>query len=150
MLPTPAELREHARRLHQAAQKEPAPEIRRRLLSHALALAQFAEHLERDERIADFVVHENIERYRRILADAPEKDKPTVAALLSEEQMKLIVQEKAERLRMKAEECRAVAEQMTLPAAQASYRHLAESYEAMARHIEAMATEAEDKKPAAG
>ncbi len=149
MLPTPAELREQARRFQQAAENEPAPEIRRPLLSHAFALAQFAEHLERDERIADFVVHENIERYRRILAEAPETDKPMVAALLSEEQMKLIVQQKAERLRMKAEECRAVAEQMTLPVAQTSYRHLAESYEAMARHIEAMASKAKDKKTAA-
>jgi hypothetical protein len=42
-------LREEARQYRQAAKKETSPEIRRRLANHALALAQLAEKIEREE-----------------------------------------------------------------------------------------------------
>ena len=48
-MPRSRELRAEARRYREAAKKETSPEIRRRLASHALALAQLAEKLERDE-----------------------------------------------------------------------------------------------------
>jgi hypothetical protein len=48
-VPTPAELREESRQYRQAAKKETTPEISRRLALHALALAQLAEKIEREE-----------------------------------------------------------------------------------------------------
>jgi len=46
---TPAELRELSRRSREAAAKEKTPQIKRGLASHALALAQLAERIERKE-----------------------------------------------------------------------------------------------------
>lgn len=48
-MPTPGELREQARLYRQVAKMESTLEIRRRLINHALALAQLAEKIERDE-----------------------------------------------------------------------------------------------------
>ena len=48
-MPTPGELRDEARLYRQAARKESSPEIRRKLANHALALAQLAEKIEREE-----------------------------------------------------------------------------------------------------
>jgi len=67
MLLTPAEWRARSRLYRQMAETETALEIRRRLASHALVLAQLAEKIERDE----FVTETNIERYRGLLAQAP-------------------------------------------------------------------------------
>ena len=47
VMPTPAELRENARLYRQSALEEPEPELKIRLASHALALAQLAEAMER-------------------------------------------------------------------------------------------------------
>jgi hypothetical protein len=48
-MPTPGELREDARRYKRAARDEATPEIKIRLVSHAFALAQLAEKIERKE-----------------------------------------------------------------------------------------------------
>ena len=47
MLLTPADLRELSRLYRDASEKETTLEIKRRLASHALALAQLAEKIER-------------------------------------------------------------------------------------------------------
>jgi hypothetical protein len=86
MPPTPAELREQSRLYRQAAEKETTVEFKRRLASHALALAQLAEKIERDE----FVAQANIERYRRMLAQGLDaKRRRMIEALLQEERAKL-------------------------------------------------------------
>lgn len=55
---TPAELREQSRLYREASAKESVPEFKRRFASHALALAQLAERIERapgdGETVADF------------------------------------------------------------------------------------------------
>jgi hypothetical protein len=48
-MPTPAELREASRQAREAATKETAPHLKQTLASHAFALAQLAEKLEREE-----------------------------------------------------------------------------------------------------
>ena len=48
-MPRPGELRDEARLYRQAAREESSPEIRRKLAAHALALAQLAEKIEREE-----------------------------------------------------------------------------------------------------
>ena len=48
-MPTPAELREQSRLYRKATDKEITLAIKRRLASHALALAELAEKIERDE-----------------------------------------------------------------------------------------------------
>jgi hypothetical protein len=51
---TPTELREEARRYRQASAEETEPHLKRHLASHALALAQLAEMIERDEAVFGF------------------------------------------------------------------------------------------------
>jgi hypothetical protein len=46
---TPAELRDQSRMYREAAAKEVVPEFKRRLASHALALAQLAEKMDRED-----------------------------------------------------------------------------------------------------
>lgn len=46
---TPSELRDQARLYRDASAQEPVLELRRRLASHALALAQLAERVEREQ-----------------------------------------------------------------------------------------------------
>jgi hypothetical protein len=46
-MPTPAQLLEASRGYCEAAEMEATPEIKRRLTSHALALARLAEEIER-------------------------------------------------------------------------------------------------------
>lgn len=46
----PAELREQARRYGEAARKETEPETKRKLRAEALALAQLAEKVEREQQ----------------------------------------------------------------------------------------------------
>ena len=48
-MPTPAELRDDARRFTRAAEEETTRPLKQMLASHALALAQLAEKIERDE-----------------------------------------------------------------------------------------------------
>lgn len=85
MLLRPARLRELSQFYRQAAKREATAEIRRRLASHALALAELAEKIERDE----FVTAANIERYRQLLAQAlDDTRRRTIEALLVEERKK--------------------------------------------------------------
>lgn len=85
MLLRPAKLRELSRLYRHAAEQEPTLEIKRRLASHALALAELAEKVEREE----FVTEANIERYRHLLAQAvDEKQRKTIETLLMEEREK--------------------------------------------------------------
>ncbi|MGO8915493.1 MAG: hypothetical protein ACLQJR_06255 [Stellaceae bacterium] len=86
MLLTPAELREQSDLYRQAAEKEATLEIKRRLASHALALAQLAERIKRDK----FVAESNVERYRRMLTQAPDAaQRSTIERLLQDEEAKL-------------------------------------------------------------
>lgn len=50
---TPAELRDASRLAREAARAESAPHLRRRLASHALALAQLAEKIEREDAVRE-------------------------------------------------------------------------------------------------
>jgi hypothetical protein len=54
-MPTPGQLREAARRYCDAAEDEATPEIKRRLASHARALAELAEAIDRREQTEKFV-----------------------------------------------------------------------------------------------
>lgn len=51
-MPTPAELRERSRFYRRMAGKETEPHLKRHLAAHALALAQLAEKIERDDASA--------------------------------------------------------------------------------------------------
>ncbi len=83
---TPAELREQSDLYRQAAEKETTLEIKRRLASHALALAQLAERIKRDK----FVTESNIERYRRMLTQVPDaSQRITIEMALQAEEAKL-------------------------------------------------------------
>jgi hypothetical protein len=89
-MPTPAQLRDGSRLCVQAAEKEATPEIKRRLASHALALAQLAENIERRERIEGFVSDANIKHYRHMIGGAlDEKQREMIETLLKEEQARL-------------------------------------------------------------
>jgi hypothetical protein len=48
-MPTPAELREQSHQYREIAERESALAIKRSLVSHALALAQLAEKIERED-----------------------------------------------------------------------------------------------------
>lgn len=48
-MPKPAELREESRLYRQVARKEATPHLKQMLASHALALAELAERMERKE-----------------------------------------------------------------------------------------------------
>jgi hypothetical protein len=89
-MPTPAQLREASRLYCQTAENEATPEIRRRLVCHALALSQLAEVIERRERVDEFVRDANITRYRRMMAGPlDEKQRKMIEPLLKGEQAKL-------------------------------------------------------------
>ncbi len=62
--PAPARLRDLARQYVQAAAQETAIEIKRRLGSHAFALAQLAEQIERGTQMAALVTAANVEPTR--------------------------------------------------------------------------------------
>ena len=73
----------------QAAEHETTTEIKRRLASHAFALAQLAEKIERGTEMAAFVAAVNIERYSRMLSlglDSRQRD--MIETLLLEERRK--------------------------------------------------------------
>jgi hypothetical protein len=89
-MPTPAQLREASQLYCQAAETEATPEIGRRLASHALALTQLAEVIERRERLDKFVSDTNVNRYRRMMAGPLDgKQRKMIEPLLKEEQAKL-------------------------------------------------------------
>jgi hypothetical protein len=85
--PAPASLRDLARQYVQVAAHETATEIKRRLASHAFALAQLAERIERGTQMATFATAANVERYRRmLLLGLDERERLVIEALLLEEQ----------------------------------------------------------------
>jgi hypothetical protein len=89
-MPTPPQLRDASRLYCQAAEKETTPEIGRRLASHALALIQLAEVIERRERLDEFVRDANINRYRGMKAGSlDQKQRKMIEPLMEEEQAKL-------------------------------------------------------------
>jgi hypothetical protein len=89
-MPTPSQLRDASRLYCQAAEKETTPEIGQRLASHALALTQLAEVIERRERLDEFVRDTNVNRYRRMMAGLlDEKQRNVIEPLLKGEQAKL-------------------------------------------------------------
>jgi rubrerythrin len=88
MLLRPAKLRELSQLYRQAAEEEATLEIKRRLASHALVLAQLAEKIERDA----FVTESNIERFRGMLARALDQtQRKMIETLLMEERQKQAV-----------------------------------------------------------
>ena len=90
MVATPSMLREDVQRYLQAASEESVPEIKRRLASHAFALSQLAERIERSRRIGEFVTRANIEHYVGVLGAALDEDRrKTVQFLLNQERQKL-------------------------------------------------------------
>jgi hypothetical protein len=89
-MPTPAQLREASRLYRDAAENEATPEIGRLLASHALALTQLAEVVERRERVDEFVRNANIERYQRMMAGLlDDKHRKMIQPLMEEEQARL-------------------------------------------------------------
>jgi hypothetical protein len=139
MLPTPTELRELSQRLRQVARNAVNIATKKRLARHALALSMVAEQIERKLAESDFVRHENIELYKRVLAQAlNEKMRATVDALLSEE-TKALDKKMREIMawRMRAEELRTTADQFVIPSAQESIRRAAFNYDKLADHAEA-------------
>jgi hypothetical protein len=85
--PAPARLRDLARQYVQAAAQETATEIKRRLASHAFALAQLAEQIERGTQRMAFVSAANVERYgRMLLLDLDDRQRHMIETLLLEEQ----------------------------------------------------------------
>jgi len=87
MLLTAPELPELSFQYRQAAEKEAAVEIKRRLADHALALAQFAEKIDRGYLL---VIESSAERYQRMFTRAldPTRRMP-IENLLREEEAKL-------------------------------------------------------------
>ena len=82
-------MRDLARQYLKAAEQETAVEIKRRLASHAFALAQLAEKMECGTQIAAFVTAANIERYNRMLQlGLDERQRQMIETLLLEEQKK--------------------------------------------------------------
>ncbi len=78
---TPAQLRDASRLYLQAAEEETTLDIKRRLASHALALAQLAEHTEHrsymdkvagyaDSKHGQRTIAEAVDRWRRNTIDA--------------------------------------------------------------------------------
>jgi len=90
MVATPSMLREDVRRYLEAASEETVPEIKRRLASHAFALSQLAERIERNRRMTEFITRANIEHYVGVLgAPLDEERRRTVQFLLNRERSKL-------------------------------------------------------------
>jgi hypothetical protein len=140
MLPTPAELRALADDFRQAVQKVTVAELKQWLARHALALAQVAEQIERDFPLATFVRTANIERYKRLLAEALDpRTRATVYALLGRENDAVGKHRREIRAwRMRAEEIRTTADNFRVPSVQASLRTAADNYDRMANHAEAL------------
>jgi len=85
--PAPARLRDLARQYVQAAAQETATEIKRRLVSHAFALAQLAERIERGTQMAAFLSAANVERYgHMLLLGLDDRQRRMIETLLLEEQ----------------------------------------------------------------
>ncbi|HZB93043.1 MAG TPA: hypothetical protein VE397_16470 [Stellaceae bacterium] len=138
MLPTPSELREHARRLREAARAAPDASTRRQLAADALALAQLAEAIEHHQTIDQFTQGAKVQEYKRLLARALGA---RTASLLQDIAGKAAGEEaeqrdRIERYRLRAEELRAIADQFVVPSAQEGLRRAAANYDKMADDAE--------------
>jgi hypothetical protein len=128
MLPTPGELREQSRRFRDVAYKAATSDLKRRLATDALVLAQIAEAIEREGVVQGV----KAERYRRLLAE-----------VLGEEPRAMTapgVRDRIMQWRMRAVALRTTADEFEVPSAQESLRRAAADYDRLADDAEAVLT----------
>jgi hypothetical protein len=140
MLPTLVELREQSRLLRKAAHDALNLATKRRLAAYALAVAQIAEKIERDEVSGEPVQGIKAEHYQRLLAQALDEGRRQVEAQTKEPRVDLKAQRQVARWRLRAEELRTTADEFTVPSAQESLRRAATNYERLADAAEALLT----------
>ncbi len=140
MLPTPVELREQSRLFREAANEVLNLATKRRLAAYALAVAQIAEKIERDELAGAPVHGSEAEHYKRLLAQALDEGRRQVEAQPTRPHIDLGAQRQVAQWRMRAEELRTTADQFVVPSAQESLRRAAVNYERLADEAEALLT----------
>ncbi|HUJ97183.1 MAG TPA: hypothetical protein VLV85_03005 [Stellaceae bacterium] len=140
MLPTPIELREQSRLFRKAANEALNLATKRRLAAYALAVAQIAEKLERDEPSGAPLPGLKAEHYKHLLAHALDEGRRQVEAQPNEPRVDPKAQRRIRAWRLRAEELRTTADQFTVPSAQESLRHAAANYERLADEAEALLT----------
>ena len=140
MLPTPVELREQSRLFRKAANAALNLATKRRLAAYALAVAQIAEKIERDEDAGEPVQGVKAEHYQRLLAQALDERRRQVEAQPQEPRVDRTAQRQVARWRLRAEELRTTADQFAVPSAQESLRRAAVNYERLANEAEALLT----------
>ena len=140
MLPTPVELREQSRVFRKAANAALNLATKRRLAAYALAVAQIAEKIERDEVSGEPVQGIKAEHYQSLLAQALDDARRQVEAPPKEPRVDLKAQGQVARWRQRAEELRATADGFTVPSAQEVLRRAATNYERLADEAEALLT----------
>lgn len=140
MLPTPVELREQSRLFRKAANAALNLATKRRLAAYALAVAQIAEKIEREEPSGAPVQGMKAEYYQRLLAQALDEGRRQLEVQPKEPRADLKAQRQVTRWRLRAEELRTTADQFTVPSAQVSLRHAATNYERLADEAEALLT----------
>jgi hypothetical protein len=140
MLPTPVELREQSRLFRKAANEALNLATKRRLAAYALAVAQIAEKIERDELSGEPVQGIKAEHYKRLLAHALDEGRRQVEAQPKRPRIDSKAQRQILAWRARAEELRTTADQFTVPSAQESLRHAAANYERLADEAEALLT----------
>ena len=140
MLPTPVELREQSRLFRKAANAALNLATKRRLAAYALAVAQIAEKIERDEVSGEPVQGIKAEHYQRLLAHALDDGRRQVEAPPKEPRGDPNAQRQVARWRQRAEELRSTADGFTVPSAQEALRRAATNYERLADEAEALLT----------
>jgi hypothetical protein len=140
MLPTPVELREQSRLFRKAADEAVNLATKRRLAAYALAVAQIAEKIEREEVPGEPMPGIRAEHYQRLLAKALDEGRRQVAAQPKERRADPTAQRQVARWRARAEELRTTADEFTVPSAQESLRRAAANYERLADEAEALLT----------
>jgi hypothetical protein len=140
MLPTPVELREQSRLFRKAANGAVNLAAKRRLAAYALAVAQIAEKIERDQVPGEPVPAIKAEHYQRLLAEALDDGRRQVETQPKEPRLGLTAQRQIARWRLRAEELRTTADEFTVPSAQESLRRAAANYERLADEAEALLT----------
>jgi hypothetical protein len=140
MLPTPVELREQSRLLRKAANAAFNLATKRRLAAYALAVAQIAEEIERDEVSGEPVQGIKAEHYQRLLAQALDDGRRQVEAPPKAPRVDPNAQRQVARWRQRAEELRSTADGFTVPSAQEALRRAAANYERLADEAEALLT----------
>jgi hypothetical protein len=137
MLPTPADLREEARRYLDASKLADQADTKRELTSCAAALAQVAEAVERDGEGSS---HAKTARYEELL------ERALPARQLAERLLADIdTRRQIKAWRLRAEELRTTADSFETPSAQDALRRAAENYDTMADNAQALL----DRRPAA-